>query len=232
MSDDFFDDKKPFAENMPSIPPVPTPPPVPNVPVQNTPVQPEGTAQPRYISPGNAPQYQNPAAYGNTGAVKQPPTPPYAPPGPTPPSYPQNTQAPYFRPAYPQPPAAGYPYYPQQPPQPYYTPVSPPIYTPSNDKNNAFAAVSMVFGIVSVVSLCFFVFGWFVTIPLSIAGFILGIIGKCKGGGGMAIAGIVLNALSLLLLIVLFVIVFVFGIFADYEGFNMETMTLFRFLYT
>lgn len=61
---------------------------------------------------------------------------------------------------------------------------------------------SMVLGIVGLVCCCF----WYIAIPCSILAIIFGILGKKKGGKGMAIAGLVLGIIAIALFIILILI--------------------------
>ena len=73
----------------------------------------------------------------------------------------------------------------------------PPVAAPAGDKKGL-AIASLVLGILS---LCASVF-WFCGGPISIVGIVLGFLGLKSSGKGMAIAGIILSAIGLLLLIV------------------------------
>jgi hypothetical protein len=55
---------------------------------------------------------------------------------------------------------------------------------------------SLVLGIISVVTFCF----WIVGVPCAILAIIFGFIGRTQGGQGMAVAGLVLGFVSLGLL--------------------------------
>lgn len=57
---------------------------------------------------------------------------------------------------------------------------------------------SMVLGICGFIAWCIPLFGY----PVTIVGLILGILGKNKGGKGMAIAGIITSSITLLLTLV------------------------------
>ncbi len=57
------------------------------------------------------------------------------------------------------------------------------------------SVAAMILGIVSLVFSCI----WWISIPCSIVGLILGIIGKKSGGRGMAITGIILSSISIAL---------------------------------
>ncbi|MFJ5921983.1 DUF4190 domain-containing protein [Kitasatospora sp. NPDC092948] len=136
--------------------------------------------------------YQQPDPYN--GAGQQPQQPGYG--------YPQQQ---------PQQPGYGYPQAPQQPqgygypqaPQPY-----PPMYQQVPPKNSM-ATASVVIGVVSILTVCFW--GW----PLALLGAGLGIaaLGKSSRlggqGRGVAIGGIVLNALALLIGVAVIVLYFV-----------------------
>lgn len=72
------------------------------------------------------------------------------------------------------------------------------------NESKGLSIASMVLGIVSVVMLCL----WYVSIPCAILAIIFAIIGRKKGGKGMATAGLVLGiiALAIDVLIVVFAI--------------------------
>ena len=87
----------------------------------------------------------------------------------------------------------------------------PPNYqAPMQEPPKGMAIASMVLGIVSLVTFC----AWYVAIPCSIIGLILGVVAKGKvrrgegGGGGMAMAGMICSiiALALALLIIILAI--------------------------
>ena len=61
---------------------------------------------------------------------------------------------------------------------------------------------SMVLGIVAVVCCCF----WYIAIPCSILAIIFSIIGKKKGGKGMATAGLVLGIIAIALYALLIIL--------------------------
>lgn len=82
-------------------------------------------------------------------------------------------------------------YQPQQ--QGYAAPYYPPPAVQSAP-GNGFAVASLILGIVALITSCSLV----LSIPCGIIGLILGIVGKAKGAGGMAVAGIVLSVLALL----------------------------------
>lgn len=73
---------------------------------------------------------------------------------------------------------------------------------PAVTETKGFSITSMVLGIISLVLWCV----WYVSIPCAIIAIIFSIIGKKKGGKGMAVAGLVLGiiTLSILAIIVLF----------------------------
>ncbi len=142
-------------------------------------VQPQGYGQSQgYNQP---PQYGQPQGYGQPAqGYGQPPTPPQGQPGN---SVPQGQNMP---PVYTKPPVSGYP--PQPPTTPYYgqPPVVPPPY-------NGMAIAGFVLSCVSMVFCCF---------PItSIVGIVLSIISmpqinqRGQRGKGLAIAGLILNAL-------------------------------------
>ena len=62
-------------------------------------------------------------------------------------------------------------------------------------EKKGFSIASLILGIVGFLAWCIPLFGF----PVCIAGLILGIVGIKKGGKGMAIAGIIMCAITLLL---------------------------------
>ena len=72
------------------------------------------------------------------------------------------------------------------------------------NESKGLSIASMVLGIVSLVMLCI----WYVSIPCAILAIIFAIIGRKKGGKGMATAGLVLGIIALAfdILIVIFAI--------------------------
>lgn len=63
------------------------------------------------------------------------------------------------------------------------------------EEKKGLSIASMILGIVSVVLCCV----WYISVPCSVLAIIFGIIGKKKGGRGMAIAGLVLGIIALAL---------------------------------
>lgn len=78
-------------------------------------------------------------------------------------------------------------------------------------ESKGLSIASMVLGIVSVVTLC----ASYVSIVCAVLAIILGIIGRKKGGKGMAMAGLVLGiiTLSIDILIVVFAVGFISEVF-------------------
>lgn len=76
--------------------------------------------------------------------------------------------------------------------------------------SNGLAITSLITGILSIV-LCLY---WFISLPLGIAGVITGVLGKkaalVKGGGGMAMAGLITGAIGVLLGVIM-VVLFLIG---------------------
>lgn len=66
---------------------------------------------------------------------------------------------------------------------------------PAPQEKKGLSVASLVLGICGFVACCLPLIGY----PVTITGLVLGIIGKKKGGKGMAIAGIILSAISLAL---------------------------------
>lgn len=65
-------------------------------------------------------------------------------------------------------------------------------------EKKGFSIASMVLGISGFIACCLPLIGY----PVTITGLVLGIIGIKKGGKGMAIAGIITSAISLLLTLI------------------------------
>lgn len=61
---------------------------------------------------------------------------------------------------------------------------------------------SLILGIVSLVLFCV----WYLSIPCAIIAIILGVMGRKKGGKGMATAGIVLGAIAIVLVVVVLIL--------------------------
>lgn len=82
---------------------------------------------------------------------------------------------------------------------------------------NGLAIVSLVLGILSLVTCCFMYF----SLPASIAGLITGILNikKQNPGKGMAIAGIITSSISLLLAIIGIILVLTIG-----QGLGMDIL--------
>jgi len=71
-------------------------------------------------------------------------------------------------------------------------------------EKKGFSIASMVLGIVAVVCCCI----WYISIPCAILAIIFAIVGKKKGGRGMATAGLILGIIA----IVLYVLLIILGI--------------------
>lgn len=69
---------------------------------------------------------------------------------------------------------------------------------PVQEENKGFSIASMILGIVGFLAWCIPLFGY----PVTIVGLVLGILGKKKGGKGMAIAGIVMCSITLILTLI------------------------------
>lgn len=70
--------------------------------------------------------------------------------------------------------------------------------TEFTEEKKGMSIASMVLGIVGLVAWCIPLFGY----PVSILAIIFGVIGKKKGARGMAIAGIIMGAISLVITII------------------------------
>jgi thiol:disulfide interchange protein len=77
-----------------------------------------------------------------------------------------------------------------------------PLYTQAPKKNYAMAVASMICGIVGLSICCF----WYISLPISIVGLILGILSirNNEEGRGMAIAGITTSAITILFAVLAF----------------------------
>jgi hypothetical protein len=130
-----------------------------------------------------------------------PPPDPPPPPGPYPPPPPQSyppPPGPYPPPPGPYPPPPPGPYS-AQPPGPYYPP-PPGLYAPQAPGTNWWAIISLIFGILG---------GVLISVICGIVGLRRAKAGQ--GGRGMAIAGLVLSALWVLVLLVGIAIYFIVG---------------------
>lgn len=65
-----------------------------------------------------------------------------------------------------------------------------------------FSIASMVLGIVALVCCCI----WYISIPCSVLAIIFAVVGKKKGGKGMATAGLVLGIISITLYVLLIIL--------------------------
>jgi hypothetical protein len=72
------------------------------------------------------------------------------------------------------------------------------VYSQPVEEKKGLSIASMILGIVGLVAWCLPIVGF----PVCLTGLILGIIGIKKGGKGMAIAGIIMCAITLLLTII------------------------------
>lgn len=86
-----------------------------------------------------------------------------------------------------------------------------PVQQPPAKDQKGLAIASLVLGILALLTSCL----WFCGGPFSIVGIVLGVLGLKSSGRGMAIAGIVLSAVGLLILIVLTVVGAVLGSSGD-----------------
>lgn len=123
-------------------------------------------------------------------------TPPVQPQAPVMPPPPVNS---YQQPGAPVPPPAPGAYPPPMPGQPPMPGAYPP---PAPKQSKGLAIASMVLGI------CSLVFCWspFLALICSIIGLILGIIGKKKQQGGMALAGIITSSIGLAISVIIIII--------------------------
>ena len=76
------------------------------------------------------------------------------------------------------------------------------------DTRKGLSIAAMVLGMVSLVFFCI----WYISIPCAVLAIIFGIIGKKRANQGMAVAGLVMGIIAAALWVVLFVLVFVFGV--------------------
>lgn len=90
-------------------------------------------------------------------------------------------------------------------------------YQPRQQEAKGMSIASMVLGIISLVLFCI----WYLSIPLAIVGLVLGILGRKKGGKGMATAGIICSIIALVLTVV-FVGIFI----AAFSQFTWDMMTI------
>ena len=72
------------------------------------------------------------------------------------------------------------------------------VYSQPVEEKKGLSLTSMILGIVGLLAWCIPLFGF----PVCLTGLILGIVGIKKGGKGMAIAGIIMCAITLLLTII------------------------------
>lgn len=75
------------------------------------------------------------------------------------------------------------------------------VETPAQE-SKGLSIASMVLGIISVVLFCI----WYISVPCAILAIVFGIIGKKKGGRGMATAGLVLGIVALAILAVMYIL--------------------------
>lgn len=76
-----------------------------------------------------------------------------------------------------------------------------------SENRKGLCIAAMVLGIISLVFWCI----WYISIPCSILAIVFGIIGIKSIGKGMAISGIITGSISLLILIMIFFALFMFG---------------------
>ncbi len=72
----------------------------------------------------------------------------------------------------------------------------------SNTESKGFSIASMVLGIISLVFCCV----WWITFPCAILAIIFSVIGKKKGGKGMATTGLVLGIIAIAVYILLVIL--------------------------
>lgn len=83
------------------------------------------------------------------------------------------------------------------------------------EEKKGLSIASLVLGIISLVLLCF----WYISLPCAILALIFGIIGRKKGGKGMATAGIILSAIALVIVAIILILAAVgFGMMASDPG--------------
>ena len=95
------------------------------------------------------------------------------------------------------------PVQPEQPVPPVQ-PVQPvqPVIEPAAGGSKGMAITAMILGIASLVFMCF----WFISLPLAVAGLILGIIAVNKRSGGMAKAGMIMSIVGLVISIIMLIL--------------------------
>ena len=74
--------------------------------------------------------------------------------------------------------------------------------TSTNSERKGFNITSLVLGIVSIITLCW----WYVSIPTGIIAIIFSVAGKNDAGRGMGIAGMVLGIIGLVLCIAIYLL--------------------------
>lgn len=75
--------------------------------------------------------------------------------------------------------------------------------TPTQEpEQKGMSIASLILGIVSLVLFCL----WYLSLPCAIIAIILGVMGRKKGGKGMATAGIVLGAIAIVLVVVILIL--------------------------
>ena len=144
-----------------------------------------------YSSYSDSPQWQNQAQGGYPSSSGPYTPPPYNQSQPGYPSqapgYPQ--QQPYAPPQYGQP---GYP------PQPGYVAV------PVSEPGAGMAVASLVLGILSIVTF----WAWFLVVPLSVVGIILGTLGRrAVSRRGIALAGLICSIIGLAIFLIVYIAV-------------------------
>ena len=85
-------------------------------------------------------------------------------------------------------------------------------------ESKGLSIAAMVLGIVSLALFCI----WYISIPCAILAIIFGIVGRKKGGKGMATAGLILGIIAIAILILIIILVV-----AGVATFSSATLSLF-----
>lgn len=94
--------------------------------------------------------------------------------------------------------------------------------TPTQEpEQKGMSIASLILGIISLVLFCF----WYLSLPCAIIAIILGVMGRKKGGKGMATAGIVLGAIAIVLVVVILILAAVgIGVLSSMDPNSLNTM--------
>lgn len=74
--------------------------------------------------------------------------------------------------------------------------------TTAPEEKKGLSVAAMILGIISLVFFCV----WYLSIPCAIIAIVLGVLGRKKGGKGMATAGIVLGIIAIILVVLILVL--------------------------